>query len=617
MANSLRTPSIAPTPMSFSSFRSSDIGGIRNPTPIRDDNKYMQNVPNKEWGQYADTMRELYNVKAQATLKELDNNFFNKAEQSLYSENGYLQTKKKNAIDGYNKALEQLDKDFNETKTGTEDQLVQNLFEQGAKEKLNVYKDRMQKHLVQETANYNIAESNARIANLAQVTARDGSNWNVKDSEYNKNFKALIVEAEENLRLNQIDPQSQEGQNFLRKTINTVHKTVLSEYLANDDIRGAQAYFNANSAGMEYDSAVQFHNHIKNQQDILEHKALRKAYETGLASGNTVNTLVQTEDALSKKKLNELDELYSKGKLSQEEYFEAVDKENLRHTQALGEIQTAHDVAKASKDKMFMSYRDLVGRLIKDPRMQERINNHEIHSIEDVLPTSAYAEIKGKKYEKYLNDIYFHGIAESSKAILTQLRAMTKEQRQALKSSELTDLRWRMTSDDWKTYEKLRHKDLHDDKVSIEDQKSTYIDGLVNEYGGDKNQVAKDYLDTYDAEVEILQGKDNKALSATAMVQAQKIAYIKTATKYAENKSSWFGSKGAKTIEVKDEIGNTHTYDSRFLSDNLSVAYNAQRTTDLNNNEFAVMNDSLDLDDIVLNQSITKALDDKVNENRR
>ena len=438
MANDLRTPTLAPRETGGAGANGpirAHIPQILTPTDYRPEQVRQLNSAIKE---HNDQLFGIYLMRVQATAKEKDNELA-KASQALLTdpENGYFNKHGKDAVDAYEGTIEELKKLNQGLMDGIDDPLVREAYGKVSQQRMDSLTAQMQDKYAKDVFQWNVNESNSRMVNLAEGMAANYGGWTSKDSPFTKNYLSYKQEAIENLQLRGIDPDSEQGQEFLRESLTKIHSGIIDQYLNNEQPKNALAYLKNFRPEMSAKDIQRYMKSIKDTQRTLNARYLAQQSANGqfFASKKDIDTFWRQE---SHKYDLEILAVRNDAKLTEQEKLERI-----------GELQEAKSNLAAYCNKEKNNF-DIDDRTAKDTAFEAFKTQGTIYlqslkggkpTLEDAVSADLLNNLRTSGLEdaarRWLNN---GGVEVSNKPLVNELMAMDESRRNLMTFAEWQNL---------------------------------------------------------------------------------------------------------------------------------------------------------------------------------
>lgn len=426
MAESLRTPSIAP-----------NVAGGLNPitsgtvTPEITRNFLGQdgrprNSITPGMNKLAEGLNAVYQVQVQATAKEMDNNFSQAAQDTLYnSDGGYFNLHGKDAVTGYKSAVEKIKAGFEKSKESISDPTIQRVYQNATGDRMKQMLTQMEQHYSKGVFEWNVNETKARIKNLGDLGVRNLDNWQDDNGSFMKAKNAVMNEVFNLAKLNGTPTDSASFDQLARTSLTTFHKAALDSFLANTNVRDALGYWNKFYKEMDSEDAEKYKGKIMDMQARLEAKALREQAKRDAleAKANKPDNLLAAVNQQYVAQKQALQEQHAKGKLNDEKFTEAQNTLNIWYQNTCEGIVDAVNINKATEagDKARFKHSVINDRVMQ---FQNEINNGQVTSLDQMFDLNELQKIDANGQREYVNNLVFHRNTTDSKKALMELKAM-------------------------------------------------------------------------------------------------------------------------------------------------------------------------------------------------
>lgn len=426
MAESLRTPSLAPN---YTGGFSSVTGGTITPEITKNflgQDGRPKNSLTPGFNKLTEGVNAVYQVQVQATAKEMDNNFSQAAQQTLYdANNGYYNKHGKDAVTGYQDAVKQLKTGFQQSRESVSDPTIQRVYQTATGDRMNQMLAQMQEHYSKGVYEWNVNETKARIKNLGDLGVRNLDNWNSEDGAFMKAKNAVMNEVFNLAKLNGTPTDSASFDQLARASLTTFHKTALDSFLANTDVRNAQGYWNKFYKEMDAEDAEKYKGKIMDMQARLEAKALRDQArrDAAAAKANKPENLLAAVNQEYINKKDALNEAHAKGKLDDEQFNTASDQLNFWYTNTTEGIVDGVNINKATEagEKARFKHSVINTRIMQ---FQDAILNGQVTSLDQIFSIDEMQKIDANGQRDYVNNMVFHRNTGDSKRALSEFKAM-------------------------------------------------------------------------------------------------------------------------------------------------------------------------------------------------
>ena len=426
MAEALRTPSLSPT---YTGGFTPVSGGTITPEITKNflgQDGRPKNSLTSGMAKLTEGVNAVYQVQVQATAKEMDNNFSQAAQQTLYDENnGYYNKHGKDAVTGYQDAVAQLKAGFQQSRESVSDPTIQRVYQTATGDRMNQMLAQMQQHYSKGVYEWNVNETQARIKNLGDLGVRNLDNWQDNNGSFMKAKNAVMNEVYGLAKLNGTPTDSASFDQLARASLTTFHKSALDSFLANTDVRNAQGYWNKFYKEMDSETAEKYKGKIMDMQARLEAKALREQAkrDASAAKANKPENLLAIVNQEFMAKRDAINEAHAKGKLNDEDFNTANEQLNFWYQNTTEGIVDGVNINKATEagEKARFKHSVINSRI---SQFQNEIQSGRITKLDQMFSLSELQKIDENKQRDYVENLVFHRNPGDSKKALTEFKAL-------------------------------------------------------------------------------------------------------------------------------------------------------------------------------------------------
>lgn len=240
-----------------------------------------------------------------ARTKELDMKFADTIRDNLYnSENGYLNSIGKSAVDRRAMTEESLGKARKEIEDSITDPLEKQMFKRAADARTLEYRTRIDSHAAQQTKIYAAGESKARVDNLMDDAIVNAKDWSTPNSSYHKYKGAMDAEVENLARISGVDPGSEQYKQLRREAQTKLHGAVISNFISQENPAAAEAYLKQYKGEIDKEQLDQVQTAVRNAKETVgvKEESLRLSFD--IAGGSLTDQIKQ------------VDQMFKDGKIS-------------------------------------------------------------------------------------------------------------------------------------------------------------------------------------------------------------------------------------------------------------------------------------------------------------
>lgn len=313
MANELRTPTVSLSP-----------GQVRLNKAV---NTYMGEVTNPNatlisglGTNTADAIQFAYKLGQTINLNEAkaaNNDFITRANEILYDLNsGYFNKKGKDAVDGYEKAITDIENLRIQVSEGLKNPYAQSLFEDISEKQNNEFKEKINQFHVKAVQDWSVDTSTARVSLMADQANKNLASWNIKDGAFNKYYQAAKNEFTQTMALNGVPVNSEPYKLAYLQTMSEFHNVNLRELIDSENIGEAYSYMNKFKDEISANVLNRAKKSIKILQDKNEKEKLK---QQALLSNRTSKDIKADILALEQWRAENLNKAYSDKTLTKEQ----------------------------------------------------------------------------------------------------------------------------------------------------------------------------------------------------------------------------------------------------------------------------------------------------------
>ena len=426
MAESLRTPSLAPNPAGGLNPIS---GGVITPEITKNflgQDGRPRNSITSGMNKLAEGLSAVYQVQVQATAKEMDNNFSQSVQDTLYNDkDGYFNLHGKDAVTGYKSAVEKIKAGFEQSRDSISDPTIQRVYSTATGDRMKQMLNQMQEHYNKGVFEWNVNETKARIKNLGDLGVRNLDNWNDENGSFMKAKNAVMNEVYGLAKLNGTPTDSASFDQLARTSLTTFHKAALDSFLANTNVREAQGYWDKFYKEMDSEDAEKYKGKIMDMQARLEAKALREqARRDALAAkANKPDNLLAAVNQQYIEQKQTLQEQHLKGKLNDEQFNQSQTELNTWYQNTCEGIVDAVNINKATEagEKARFKHSVINDRIMQ---FQNAIANGQVSSLDQMFSVNELQKIDANGQRDYVENLAFHRNTTDSKKALMAFKAI-------------------------------------------------------------------------------------------------------------------------------------------------------------------------------------------------
>lgn len=343
------------------------------------------------------------------------------------SENGYMASLGKSAIDRKKDTLQALDDARVEIEKDIKDPLELQMFRNSANKRTQMQMQKVESHALQQTKVYKIGESKARADNLVDDAAANAKTWQDPTGPYAV-FKGSLAVQVDKLAADsglvnadgEVDRSSEQYKVLQRAYTTKLHSNVINNFLSVENGGAAAAYLKTYKGEIATD-----------QLDTLQ-RGVKSAIETAGVKDTSLKLSMSLTGSISEQRAA-LDKMYTDGKINanvRDATMNRIEHNwNVQQSQQAvwekSQIQTAQQWLDANKDKTvndmpvqmqnnlkntnqwnnIISYQKN-GRFVTDPKAWSEIMSMSPASLAEMTPDQFYVKYRSKLDDQYMEKGY-------------------------------------------------------------------------------------------------------------------------------------------------------------------------------------------------------------------
>lgn len=422
MANALRTPSLAPN-VSGGNLLEAPMPNVNIARNFLPDGKLKGSGWGKAMASVAKGLNDVYQVQAQATVKQMDNRFSESVSDALYDpDKGYFNLQGKAAVDAMPNAINAVRTGFQSAQEGIDDPFVKRVYNRATGDRLQEVENQITRHYNKAVKDWNINESLARITNLGNMGILDVESWNEKDGAYSKTHDAVINE----LRGLAIDPQlmgidekSAQYTDYMLQGTTEFHVGLLDTFLAKERIGDAKGYLAKYRSEIDPRIYVKYMDKLNDLAERMQNRAMRQAAKNAASgAGGSASDQIAKIRAAWIDASNKLEEDLSTGKITEEDYFAKKNQLDNEYNQATKGISDADTYNKKTKDGKALRFQESVIET-RYRQYGQAINEGSLVSLDQAFSAQELQQMDEYGLTKYAENLFFNVNPAQSKLALT------------------------------------------------------------------------------------------------------------------------------------------------------------------------------------------------------